>query len=515
MSLKPNSIRVLVIDDDPADQELARLALAKAERGRFQCEFSNSLTAAAEQLRNNQFDVALLDLGLPECSGLKTIEKVRDIDDAIPIVVLSDLTDAEAAMKCLDFGAQDFINKSQLALDTLVRAIRNAIHRQQLLDELGLANDELARKNDDLARLCDTAQRFVDNVSHEFRTPLTVINEYVSLLLEGVVGDSPLDTDQKRSLGVVLDRCNDLNTMVDDMLDVSKLEAGLLKAWRKNCRVEDIVEHVRPSLEAKASIKDVVLEFQVASGLPLVYCDAEKVGRVLINLAVNAIKFCGDPGRVRVLVDQGDDHEVRFSVMDNGPGISEADRRVIFERFQQLNATIRSAQKGFGLGLGIAKELVDLNLGQMAVESELGKGSIFSFTVPAANPSVVTCRYFRLMERTQPAVGGHIGVIEVGVSESDDPDGVESFLHFMAGAEDLVFQAAERQWLVVSPLKTDKDCDAMIDRARGLREDHNRNRPGKSLPEIQFRTVCENSASELNVVVEAISTLFDEEPAYV
>jgi signal transduction histidine kinase len=291
-------IHVLLIDDDLADRELARLALDKADSGIFRITFSTCLTEAESHLRADEYDVLLLDLGLPESSGMETLLKVRAINKSIPIVVLTDLSDEQAALDCLNKGAQDYLLKSHLALDTLSRSVRYAIQRQQLREQLASTNALLEKRNADLARLCDTAQRFVDNVSHEFRTPLTVITEYVSLLQEGVVGEVELDVEQQRFLGVVADRADDLNTMVDDMLDVSKLQAGLLSTWRKNGNLTDILRHLRPALESKAQIKDVQLEFRIAPDLPAIYCDGEKLGRVLINLVVNAIKFCGNPGHV-------------------------------------------------------------------------------------------------------------------------------------------------------------------------------------------------------------------------
>jgi signal transduction histidine kinase len=156
----------------------------------------------------------------------------------------------------------------------------------------------LETKYQRLARLYRTAHQFVDNVSHEFRTPLTVIKEYVSLIREGIVG--PVSDEQSKMLHVVEDRADDLNTMVDDMLDVSKLESGLLGVYRQECDIAQVLRHVRPALERKAVVKGVELQWDIEPGLPSIYCDPEKAGRVLINLSINAIKFCGQPGHVRI-----------------------------------------------------------------------------------------------------------------------------------------------------------------------------------------------------------------------
>ena len=156
----------------------------------------------------------------------------------------------------------------------------------------------LERKNRRLEELYQTAHRFVDNVSHEFRTPLTVIMEYASLMQDGVVGE--LTSEQQQMLDVISDRAGDLNNMVNDMLDISKLETSMLGMWRCVCTVDDALDRVRDSLLKKASVKQIDLRFDIPEGLPEVFCDDEKIGRVLVNLVTNAIKFCGRPGKVHV-----------------------------------------------------------------------------------------------------------------------------------------------------------------------------------------------------------------------
>ena len=183
--------------------------------------------------------------------------------DSMPLVVLTGLDDESVAMQALDAGAQDYLRKSELSAEGLIRAIRYAIQRHQnsvmkrLLDELHESREMLRTKNKKLEELNRHAHQFVDNVSHDFRTPLTVIKEYVSLISEGIVGE--VNAEQHRMLNTVEDRADDLNTMVDDMLDVSKLEAGVLAVCRKKCSVQEIFHRVHPNLEKKAALRDVRL----------------------------------------------------------------------------------------------------------------------------------------------------------------------------------------------------------------------------------------------------------------
>ncbi len=344
------AVRVLLLEDRLEDAQLMRIALARSA-GAFEVCHVSRLSQAVAQLADSQFDVILSDLSLPDSRGRETVARLHAAAPNVPIVVLTGLDSDDAALETLDEGAQDYLVKGTVTEATIFRSIRYARQRQQnaemrqFLASLHASKELLTKKNRRLARLYKTAHRFVDNVSHEFRTPLTVIKEYSALLREGVVGD--VNDQQGNMLDILGDRADDLNTMVDDMLDISKLEAGMLCTWRKNCRLSEILEHVRPNLERKALIKEVVLEVCIAPDLPAVYCDAEKIGRVIVNLCVNAIKFCGRPGRVSLWAKADDSsQDVVVGVTDNGPGINPNDVAVIFKRFKQLRTNPARQHEG-------------------------------------------------------------------------------------------------------------------------------------------------------------------------
>ena len=392
--------------------------------------------------------------------------------------------------------AQDYLSKNQATPEVLRRAVQHAIQRQQclaqtaeLLEKLNAKSVQLEeqkkllkRKNRRLRRLYTTAQRFVDNVSHEFRTPLTVIKDYVSLVREGACGD--VNDEQARMLDVAAVRVNDLNTMVDDMLDISKLEAGMLAAWRRPCRLSDIAEAVTPALREKAVVRDVAFTIDVPDDLPEVYCDAEKVGRVIINLVVNAIKFCGEEADVR-LTARADEPagEVLVSVADNGQGIAPDDLQRIFRRFKQLGASIRQSTKGFGLGLNIAQELTAINLGEMRVQSESGHGSTFSFSVPLAEPREVVRRYLHQLCTTKRALP-LVSVVVVRADEStptEDTDDVELYLTGLLRQHDLMWRLDSHRWLIVIATN---DCEAnrFLERLKEGLKDIDGVRPAGPLP---------------------------------
>ena len=444
------AVRVIVVDDDPIDLELTKRLLTGSTDMSFQIETAQLPTDACRMVREQSYDVMLLDLNLPGSRGLATIETIRRENDQLPIVVMTGSSDQETALKALDHGAQEYLVKGQVTCGMLIGAVRNAMQRQQLLRDLRAAKQLVEKKNQRLAEMYETAHRFVDNVSHEFRTPLTVIKEYTALMREGLVG--PITTEQGQFLDIVSARADDLNAMVDDMLDVGRLEAGRLGVWRRNCQVAEIIEQLRPALERKAAFKQITLEIDVADRLPDVYCDDEKAGRVIINLTINAIKFCNESGVVRVAAGH-DPHSagVLIAVSDNGPGIEPEDLELIFERFKQCSSQIRSSCKGFGLGLNIAKELVELNFGQIHVESSVGRGSTFSFTLPPADPHEVMRRYLLRLSQVQ-ARSDWVTALTARIDAASTPadaDDVDAFLNGLLRSDDLLFRLDGSRWLLM------------------------------------------------------------------
>ncbi len=497
--IKSAPLTMLLIEDDPLDAEITKRAYRSID-ARAIVTWERTLESGITRLENERFDVVLLDLSLPDCTGTETIRMLRRCKPNVPIVVLTGTEDPGLCADLTDLGANDYLVKGQNTQQGLARAISNSISRhenelrvRELLSEVKSQSQSLTAKNVKLAKLFDQAHEFVDNVSHEFRTPLTVVKEYISLVREGLAG--PISEEQNRLLGIAEDRANDLNTMVDDMLDISKLEAGMLNAWRKQCNLEDAIHHVREALASKASVKQVKLQWELGEDIPPLYCDAEKAGRVITNLAVNAIKFCGDPGLVKIGARADyEKKEVVVWVTDNGPGIDTEERTAIFQRFMQLGQVARTSTKGFGLGLNIAKELVLLNFGRIDVQSELGKGSVFSFTIPFADSLEVLRRYINQQTAIRALEGQDETNISLIVARVVDVDGAQfmndfdAFLSYCLRRHDLLFRVSEYEWIIAMP-ETYNDLCSFISRVLSERESVNRNRPFGKLPEVDLNIV--------------------------
>jgi PAS domain S-box-containing protein len=219
---------------------------------------------------------------------------------------------------------------------------------------------------------------FLANMSHELRTPLNAILGYTELILDKIYGEVP---DKIREVLERLDKNGrHLLSLINDVLDLSKIEAGQLVLSLAEYSMADVIQTVITSVEALAAEKNLKLNVSVPADLKIGKGDQQRIAQVLLNLVGNAIKFT-EKGEVKVEVGVANE-SFSISVSDTGPGISKADQEKIFEEFQQADGSSTREKGGTGLGLSIAKKIVEMHGGQIWVESTLGKGSNFRFTLP-------------------------------------------------------------------------------------------------------------------------------------
>jgi signal transduction histidine kinase len=220
--------------------------------------------------------------------------------------------------------------------------------------------------------------QFLANMSHELRTPLNAILGYTELIIDSIYGEVPVKMQE------VLERVQSngrhLLGLINDVLDLSKIEAGQLTLTLTDYSIADVVKTVLTAVEPLATGKHLALKSELTPGLPRVRGDERRIAQVLLNLVGNAIKFT-DSGEValRASVTNG---SFTLAVRDTGPGISESDQGRIFEEFQQADTSITRTKGGTGLGLAISKRIVEMHGGRIRVESAIGKGSTFFVTVP-------------------------------------------------------------------------------------------------------------------------------------
>ena len=225
---------------------------------------------------------------------------------------------------------------------------------------------------------------FVSNVSHELRTPLTAIKGSVDNMLDGLTGS--LNEKQIRYLARIKSNTDRLSRLINDLLDLSRIESGRVEVRPTIVPLAALAEEVAEHLKAVAAEKMIQIEVPSPDRSLTVWADRDKVTQILMNLIGNAVKFTPQEGKVTVAMEKNGIEDVRISVADTGPGIQPEETNKIFVKFYQVANIEKQRPKGSGMGLAISKALVEMHGGKIWVESELGRGSTFYFTLPAQQP---------------------------------------------------------------------------------------------------------------------------------
>jgi signal transduction histidine kinase len=366
-----SAIRLLLIEDSPSDAILSEAQLRDSVFATATIEHESSLAAGLARLEEGGFDAVLVDLGLPDSEGLDTFLRVAEAAGTAAVVVVTGLADARLAEDAVCLGAQDYLIKAGSRPGEFGRAVDYAIRRQRLLDELARARDEQL----------ETKDRFLSHVSHELRSPLSVVHQFASLLFDGVAG--PLSADQRDFLGVLIRNVGQLRVMIDDLLEVGRVQRGRLAV---DCRALDLRGLLADAVTAYAPAaehRDIALSLD-AGFLPAVVADEERIREVLANVIDNALKFTAPGGSVALEGMADGEGYVRVTARDTGCGVRAEDLDRIFEQFFQAEQSDEVSRHGLGLGLFVCKDLVQRQGGAMWAESTHGQGTAISFTVPMA-----------------------------------------------------------------------------------------------------------------------------------
>ena len=393
---KTEAVRVLLIEDNPADSEWVKRALFESGSDRFHLERAESLSSGLEFLEQASFDVMISDLKLPDGFGIEVFEALYKAAPHIPIILLTGTVMEEAvATVAIQKGAQDYLFKGKIDKGSLIRSLRYAIERCRLLaelrrkeTELQTVNIKLEKKNKELKQLDQTKDEFIGNVSHELRTPLTIVRESINQIVDGLFGE--VNEKQNNYLNKCLKNLDRLGKIVNDLLDTSTLEKGKLKLYKESVDIVGLVKEVIANFTPQAEKKGLEIGAVVPKGRVDVFVDKEKMVQVLTNLVGNACKFT-DKGTIKVSVSENDTN-IECRVKDTGIGIVPQDLPRLFSKFEQMGRQSGSGAKGTGLGLSIAKGIIELHDGQITVESEPGHGTQFIITLPKLDISQESAR---------------------------------------------------------------------------------------------------------------------------
>ncbi len=365
-------LEVLLVEDNSGDVRLLREMFAKEPPGSFALTHFQRMGEALAHLATERVDILLLDMGLPDAHGLETLHRALVVAPGVPVIVLTGMEDEALAAQAMNDGAQDYLIKGQIESRALPRALRHAIERHRLH-----AQAETIRTQQLLFK-----DEFLSHVSHELRSPLNAIYQFSTIMLDGLAGE--LRGEQREYLEIVVRNAGQLRSMIDDLLEVTRLQAGKLTVELQRTALDDAVHYVVDTLQTAAAAKGVHLYADTQSELPFVTADPTRLRQILVILVDNAIKFTAAGGVVKVAARFRAEHPdvLLLEVSDSGSGFDPALVSQIFDRLYQVSDTAPAGRNGLGLGLYICKDLVARQGGQITAQSAPGKGSVFSVTLP-------------------------------------------------------------------------------------------------------------------------------------
>lgn len=385
---------VLVIDDTPLNQEILTDILGNEG---YTLKFAHDGESGLVHARQLKPELVLLDLVLPGIMGTDVLQILKQELPETMVILTTAYGSEETAIKALRAGVNDYIiNKRPFDADevreVVKRAVTEAILRrenQRLQREVEYKNLELAEKYAELQAAYERLKEldkakasFFSMVSHDLRHPIAVAKGYLELIR---TGKEELTPETRSGVEIAEQEMRYLNELVDDVLDLSRMDAGYYHIDRQPLQVAMMLQQARVAFRAAASQRHIGLEIDPpGDDLPLVSADALRMNQVLSNLIENALKFTPEGGSIH-LEAQRANGDVEITVRDTGVGIDPGEHEKIFDRFYRIKHGEQVEDKGSGLGLAICREIVRLHDGHIWAESERGKGSAFHILLKPAD----------------------------------------------------------------------------------------------------------------------------------
>lgn len=363
------TLKILLIEDSSSHATLFKLSLDKALNTPHEIDHAHSLTESFQLLATNSYNIVVIDLGLPESFGLDTVN--RFFAEAGPdhaVIVLTASDEEGIGEEALRMGTLDFLVKGRYGADHLARCIRHSLERWRQRNELEQAREDL--------------KSFAHAAAHDLRSPVTSISAYASILQDNLDTDI-IGEENKEFLDQIVFLADQAERLTTALLNFSVLGNKAL-----------VRSNIDPKVVAQHSVADLPMEFEESMArikiddLPEVNADPDLLEHVFQNLIGNGIKYRSQSAPEIHISGTRVHHEVIFSVSDNGVGIDPKLKDKVFEPFKRLPSA--GASDGFGLGLAICQRIVEAHQGRIWVDSTEGTGSIFRFSIPAAQANAPT-----------------------------------------------------------------------------------------------------------------------------
>ncbi len=380
--MKTQPGHILIVDDDRMQRMLLTRTITQQGHS---VEAVESGASALEKLREQAFDAVLCDITMPDMDGFQVLEQIMNDPDLkeIPVIMVSGFGEMTGIVACIELGAADYIHKP--ADPALLRArVDSCLARKRWAQQEVDLRLELENRYQRLQELEQLRDSLSHMLIHDLRTPLTSF--LTGLQTVECLGE--LTAEQNECLQLSIDGGETLLGMINDLLDVSKLESGSLTLSRELIIGPELSQRSLQHVAALAKEKNLDLVLQIPEDLPTFTGDKEKLSRTLVNLMGNAVKFTPRDGHIQLGISfeerPGRTSSLVFSVADSGEGIPREAFERIFEKFGQVENRSGGLQASTGLGLTFCKMVVEAHGGRIWIESELGQGSNFLFAIPCA-----------------------------------------------------------------------------------------------------------------------------------
>ena len=371
------NIQVLFLDDEESIIDGVQRLFAREPYAIFA---TTSPDKAREALAQGTIKVVVSDYRMPEISGVKFLREVKEKYPGIVKILFTGYTDFSAAEEAINVGeVYRFISKPWKTAE-LLSTIRQCIEHYDLILETKLKNEEIEIANKRLKAMYEIQKEFTSTVSHELRTPLASIKMGIDLVTKKMLGE--INKEQEEVLGHVKSNVDRLKRLIDDILDLTKMESGKLQMNFLMNDLHAVIQEVVESQKDLAQSRGLYLKTEFDPKVPKIPFDSDRIIQVLNNLLNNAVKFTKQGGITIQTKDQSEENHIIVSIKDTGKGIAEADIAKLFQKFQQIESAQENEEGGTGLGLAICKEIVSRHGGKIWVESKPGEGTAFNFILP-------------------------------------------------------------------------------------------------------------------------------------
>ncbi len=375
-------LNVLLVEDNPTDALIVQKKLQREASFEYKITHVASGEEAVSHLKKDLYHIVLLDYNLPKKSGLQTLEEIKAEKIEIPVVIMTGQGDEAVAVRLIKEGAFDYLPKREnyedsvpLMIKKTIAEFRARLERDRLQKEIALKKDELEKTNSKLMELDRMKSDFVINVVHELRTPLSIVKGNLDNIEKGFAGT--IQPKQKEILDDVFRVLNRLTRLVNDLLDLSKIESGKIQLSKEKLDIVKLAKEAVKGFEKLAKNKKIDIKKEISTDSIVINADKDKLTQVFVNLIGNALKFT-DEGSITIRITELQD-EIQAEVKDTGLGMDKEEVDKIFDKFVSL---MREKKEGTGLGLPIVKDIITLHKGRIRVESFPGKGSSFIFNLP-------------------------------------------------------------------------------------------------------------------------------------